>query len=74
MVPILTITIDTEEEQQFYRDNPALLVAHIKELENGINGSFDQNIIGSDKQIAWRKLVEDRMRGMIKDERILQGM
>ncbi|TVY17582.1 FAD-binding monooxygenase aflW [Lachnellula arida] len=64
----------TEEEQQFYRDNPDLLVAHIKEMENGINGSFDQNIIGSEKQAAWRKLVEDRMRGMIKDERILEGL
>ncbi|TVY26051.1 FAD-binding monooxygenase [Lachnellula hyalina] len=64
----------TEEEQQFYRDNPKLLVAHIKELENEVNGRFDQNIMGSAEQAAWRKLVEERMRSIIKDEKILEGL
>ncbi|TVY37816.1 putative sterigmatocystin biosynthesis monooxygenase [Lachnellula subtilissima] len=64
----------TEKEQQFYRDNPKLLVAHIKELENEANGRFDQNIMGSAEQAAWRKMVEERMRSIIKDEKILQGL
>lgn len=65
---------DTAEERQFYRDNPDRLIAHIKHLEEELNGHFDHNIIGSPEQALWKEAVTARMREMIKDDRIRKGM
>jgi len=64
----------TEEERSFYQKNPDRLVAHIKELEDGFNKRFNHNIIGSPEQKALAKMVEARMREIIKDETILKGI
>lgn len=64
---------DTEEERNFYSQNPHKLMDHIRQLEDQMNQSFDQNIVGTPEQKAWAKNVEKRMREMIKDERMLEG-
>lgn len=67
------VSTDSEEDRKFYRNNPDKLLAHIKQLEDEMNKSFDMNILGSPEQKALAAATEKRMRDMIKDEKLLEG-
>ncbi|KAK1964902.1 FAD/NAD(P)-binding domain-containing protein [Colletotrichum sublineola] len=56
-----------------FRKNPAALVAHAKEIEDGLCGFFPLMFKGSTAQAHARKEIAERMTGIIKDERLLRG-
>jgi hypothetical protein len=50
-----------------------MLVAHIKEMENGFNHRYDHNIVGHPKQLDMVKTVTARMREYVKDDKLFKS-
>lgn len=65
--------IYTEEDRDEFRHNPQALVAHAKEIEDQVNGTWGSFYAGSMGQKMASGFFRKRMSELIRDERLLQG-
>ncbi|TVY80271.1 putative sterigmatocystin biosynthesis monooxygenase [Lachnellula suecica] len=63
----------TEEERKEFREDTGKLAKHAKHLETEVNGLWDLFFTSTDAQKEAQKFFGDRMKSMIKDERLLKG-
>ena len=63
----------TTAETENFKKNPETLVAHAKQIENGLGGFFPMMFKGSSAQTRGKKEILMRMTDHIKDKRLLEG-
>ena len=63
----------SQEEIEKFRSDPREMVAHAKDIEGQINGLWDTFYTGSEAQKGAQELFRERMKELIKDERLFKG-
>jgi cation diffusion facilitator CzcD-associated flavoprotein CzcO len=63
----------SQQERDEFRQNPSILVAHAKEIEAQVNGTWGAFYSNSMRQKMASAYFRKRMSEFIKDERLLQG-
>lgn len=63
----------TQEQRDEFRNDPKKLVAHAKDIESQVNGLWGTFYSGSEGQKEAQKILKERTKEFIKDERLLEG-
>lgn len=63
----------TQEQREEFRNDPKKLVAHAKDIEGQVNGLWGTFYSGSEGQKEAQKMLKERTKEFIKDERLLEG-
>ncbi|KAF2713802.1 FAD/NAD(P)-binding domain-containing protein [Pleomassaria siparia CBS 279.74] len=63
----------SEQERDHFRNNPAELLAHAKDIEGQINGLWNLFYDSSEDQKGAQETFRTRMRELIKDDRLFKG-
>ncbi|KAF5970676.1 flavin-binding monooxygenase [Fusarium coicis] len=66
--------LDSEEEKRDFRAHPEKLVEHIKSVEKAFNSRWNHNLMGTPEQLAMKEAVRNRMRSLIKEDKIFEKM
>ncbi|KIW22105.1 uncharacterized protein PV07_12521 [Cladophialophora immunda] len=63
----------SQEEKNKFRNEPSEMVKHVKFIEDQVNGLWDFVFKGTEASAKLAKIFGDRMKSIIKDERLLKG-